>query len=162
MHPYNKLQYGKGLDDIRVFRVPYTFQSGRNAVLEGQSLASLFKGLAKFIFPTLKESGKFLKKELLKGTSDVLQGLNEGLPLNSLLEDQKEKRMQSLRDAALSKIQEKLQKGDNLRAIKRKKINNINELMLGIEKRKTKTTKRKKNQRNQWRKLENLAKISQE
>lgn len=138
-------QYGRGLGDITVYRAPYVVQNGRNFVLQGRSLAGILRGLFHYIAPSLKQGTKFLGKELLKGGTEILEGLQNQVPISQLLNEQKEKRLESVQKAALKKISEKLQSGSNMKRYKNLKRNRSRaELLVAVAKKSTRVKKPKK------------------
>lgn len=114
-------QHGEGLRDIKLYSQPMRVQMGRNYFSRGMGLNSAFRGIISFLSPLLKSGAKFLGSELLKGSSEMLENLDQGKSLKTLFDEQKTKRLNNIKDATISKLK-KLQSGENIRSIKRRQM----------------------------------------
>lgn len=102
---------------------PYRVQAGRNYSVyysSGRGVGSIFKGILNFLTPMLKQGTKAIGSELLKGGAEVIENLGGEKSFKTLVEEQRDKRLENLQKKAINKIQ-KMQSGGSIRSIKASK-----------------------------------------
>jgi len=110
---------GGSIKDISLYRSPYRVQSGRNVYYysTGNGLGSVLKGVWNFLTPLIKSGSKAFGSELLQGSAEILDNIGGERSFQTLVDEQKKKRINNLRDRAMNKLTN-LQSGSALRGIK--------------------------------------------
>ncbi|HBK82591.1 MAG TPA: hypothetical protein DDZ41_03195 [Flavobacterium sp.] len=97
---YYTNQTGCGNDENDQFlqiKIPRVYQRGRG-------VGSIFSSIWKFLQPILRKGATFASKELIETGSDILSGMANQKPVNTIIADRSIQLVDKLRDKAAEKI----------------------------------------------------------